>query len=376
MSTSAAAGGSTKQASEAAAAAIAAKIAAQFASGGGAMAGGLNDAAFTHDIDINDARNSYMLCKSSTRQEIQDETGASISTKGTWHPNRSKATEKDPPLYLHIMAPSKEVLDKAIAKWPEEKMPIGLDNIGNFDFRVKFIGPSGSFVKYVQQEPETRRWITGVGSNYIEQEEENESDGSLYIHITGPEDLQVGLAKVIPYDLFLIVTQTPKFSSKRSKLNYLVTHIIDTATIPFIRYSIPAWIMAQHREREEMEMDTAPLPPGDGPFAPPLPRGAHGLAAGPAEQHVAYRAACGYDVNSFQFKAWEVEQAKRVEQNYAQAGAGTGGGTGCPGYGAAGTADFSGAAGPGGGVALPPPPSPARVLRELERGGRTGENEV
>jgi len=37
-----------------------------------------------------------------------------VSTKGVWYPDRSKATEKDPPLYLHIMANSKEVLQKAI----------------------------------------------------------------------------------------------------------------------------------------------------------------------------------------------------------------------------------------------------------------------
>lgn len=168
---SAATSGSSKQASEAAAAAaaIAAKIAAQFASGGGGMGGmlGGSDAAFTHDIDINDARNRYMLCKSSTQQEIQEETGASISTKGTWIPTRSKATEKDPPLYLHIMAPTKEILEKAIQKvdellaidmgslvedkkdrgagrrkWPEEKMPVGLDSIRNFNVRAKVVGPS------------------------------------------------------------------------------------------------------------------------------------------------------------------------------------------------------------------------------------------
>lgn len=73
VSNAAAGSGSSKQASEAAAAAaaIAAKIAAQFASGGaGSMGGSLNDAAFTFDIDINDARNRYMLCKSSTQQDV------------------------------------------------------------------------------------------------------------------------------------------------------------------------------------------------------------------------------------------------------------------------------------------------------------------
>jgi hypothetical protein len=64
-----------KSASEAAlaAAAIAAKIAAQFAAGGPAMfngQGGSSDADFTHDIDINDVRNRYMLTKGSTQMEV------------------------------------------------------------------------------------------------------------------------------------------------------------------------------------------------------------------------------------------------------------------------------------------------------------------
>jgi len=120
----------------AAAAAIAAKIAAQFA--GGAMgAGGMkdpHDGDFIQDIDINDVRNRYMLTKGSTQQQvncvylcngicdfdlpssyqIHEETGASVSTKGVWYPDRSKATEKDPPLYLHIAATTPEILQQAI----------------------------------------------------------------------------------------------------------------------------------------------------------------------------------------------------------------------------------------------------------------------
>ena len=48
--------------------------------------------------------------------QIHEETGASVSTKGTWYPDRTKATEKDPPLYLHISATTKEILQKAIDK--------------------------------------------------------------------------------------------------------------------------------------------------------------------------------------------------------------------------------------------------------------------
>lgn len=63
----------SKTASEAAAAAaaIAAKIAAQFAGPSGS--GGdkdPHDADFTHDIDINDVRNRYMLTKGSTQTDV------------------------------------------------------------------------------------------------------------------------------------------------------------------------------------------------------------------------------------------------------------------------------------------------------------------
>lgn len=39
-----------------------------------------------------------------------------MSTKGVWYPDRTKATEKDPPLYLHIAATTNEILQKAIER--------------------------------------------------------------------------------------------------------------------------------------------------------------------------------------------------------------------------------------------------------------------
>lgn len=48
--------------------------------------------------------------------QIHEETGASVGTKGVWYPDRSKATEKDPALYIHISAHTKEVLQAAIDK--------------------------------------------------------------------------------------------------------------------------------------------------------------------------------------------------------------------------------------------------------------------
>ncbi|ELU44376.1 hypothetical protein AG1IA_01593 [Rhizoctonia solani AG-1 IA] len=197
----------TNKASEAATAAlIAAKIAAQYSAPGfeagassAAGSGALDhkrdpfDGPFTHDIEINDLRNRYLLTKGSTQQQvslahsIHSETDASVTTKGVWYPDKSKATEKDPPLYLHISAATQEVLNKAIEKvnelintdmgslledrkrddrgrervrlhfcvyylgrrvltelfffpahqkkWPEEKIPVGLETLRNFNVR-------------------------------------------------------------------------------------------------------------------------------------------------------------------------------------------------------------------------------------------------
>ena len=42
-----------------------------------------------------------------------------MTTKGVWYPDRTKATERDPPLYLHISAQTQEQMDKAIDKVKE-----------------------------------------------------------------------------------------------------------------------------------------------------------------------------------------------------------------------------------------------------------------
>ena len=76
--------GGTKTASEAAAAAaaIAAKIAAQFAEGGAAAVGGSKDpheGEFTHNIDINDVRNRYLLTKGSTQQQVRTSSVSALA---------------------------------------------------------------------------------------------------------------------------------------------------------------------------------------------------------------------------------------------------------------------------------------------------------
>ncbi|KAF7317881.1 KH-domain-containing protein [Mycena kentingensis (nom. inval.)] len=321
------------------AAAIASKIAAQFSELGA-------EEAFSEDIDINDVRNRYMLTKATTQQEIKEKAGGNVSTKGTWYPDRSKATERDPPLYLHVTAKSAEILKRTVdvvheyiaidmgslvedkkrekRKWPEEKLPVGLETIRNFNIRAKVVGPSGSFVKYIQQETQTRVQIKGIGSGFVDQETGRESDEPLYIHITGPEDQQVARAKVLTEDLLSVVR------SEHAKVAMSLQHEqmeLRNAQMQYAHYGALAG------------GGYGPPPDGPPPDQPPPPTdtSAPGMVNGVFDpvSFNAYWANYGYDTNSQQFKDW-------VIQNYPDA-----------------KKYYDGQAAPPSQPAPPPPPAPA-----------------
>ena len=44
--------------------------------------------------------------------------------------------------------------------------------------------PQGMFVKYIQQETNTRVQIKGLGSGFVDQETGHEHDEPMYIHVT------------------------------------------------------------------------------------------------------------------------------------------------------------------------------------------------
>ncbi|TFY80178.1 hypothetical protein EWM64_g3830, partial [Hericium alpestre] len=320
--------GKSASSAAAAAAAIAAKIAAQFngAAASGSLTPGskdLHDGDFTHDIDINDVRNRYMLTKGSTQQQIHDETGGSVSTKGVWYPDRSKATEKDPPLYLHIAATTPEVLQKAIdkvnelisidmgslvedkkdarrerRKWPEEKLPVGLESIRNFNVRAKVVGPQGMFVKYIQQETGTRVQIKGQGSG-------------------GPDEGQVARAKVLTEDLLEVVR------NEHAKVKVVVHQQQMELHQAQAQYAAYSSAMSQGYNPPPPS-GAPPPPPGDQPPPPPsdgtAPPGGSPPAASDQDAYAAYWAAYGYDVTSPQFKEWQASQMSQYAQYYAQQG--------------------------------------------------------
>jgi len=45
-------------------------------------------------------------------------------------------------------------------------------------------GFQGVFVKYIQQETQTRVQIKGIGSGFVDQETGREADEPMYIHVT------------------------------------------------------------------------------------------------------------------------------------------------------------------------------------------------
>lgn len=292
----------------------------------------------------------------------------SISTKGVWYPDRSKATEKDPPLYLHLSGSSKDQLQIAIdkindlisldlgplvedkkdrlrekRKWPEEKLPVGLETIRNFNVRAKVVGPGGMFVKYIQQETGTRVQIKGIGSGFVEQETGKESDEPMHIHITGPDEGQVARAKVLTEDLLEVVRSEHAKSQAVLVQQQMELH---QAQMQYAQYSA----MAGAYGTGPPPPDNAPPPPPPGEQPPPPPDGmvapppqppGAGAPQSATDAYAAYWAQYGYDVNSPQFKEWAASQQAQYGQYWAQQG-------------------YSPSAGvPGGGPTAPSAPAPS-----------------
>ncbi|KIV77481.1 hypothetical protein PV11_09271 [Exophiala sideris] len=194
------------------------------------------DGDYIKDIEINDLRNRYTLTKGSTQKMIKDETGADVTTRGSYYPDKSMATAVNPPLYLHVTSTSKAGLEKAIEKidelmkqdlpnlvderrfrrrepeqverdefgrrkWPEERIPLDMENIPGFNLRAQVVGQGGAYVKHIQQETGCRVQIKGRGSGFMEHSTGQEADEPMYLHVAGPQPPQVQKAKELCEDL-------------------------------------------------------------------------------------------------------------------------------------------------------------------------------
>ncbi|KAF1347834.1 hypothetical protein BDV97DRAFT_298813 [Delphinella strobiligena] len=194
------------------------------------------DGDYIRDIEVNDLRNRYTLTKGSTQKMIKEKTGADVTTRGNYYPDKSMATAANPPLYLHVTSTTRDGLEKAVAeinemmkqelpnlvderrfrrrepeqverdalgrrKWPEEKIPVDLEPIPGFNLRAQVVGQGGSYVKHIQQETRCRVQIKGRGSGFMEHDTGRESDEQMYLHVAGPDPNEVQRAKDLCLDL-------------------------------------------------------------------------------------------------------------------------------------------------------------------------------
>ncbi|KZL79840.1 kh domain-containing protein, partial [Colletotrichum incanum] len=213
------------------------------------------DGDYIKDIEVNDLRNRYLLTKGSTQKMIKEETGADVTTRGNYYPDKSMATAANPPLYLHVTSTSKTGLEQAVAKieelmkqelpalvderrfrrrdqeqverdeygrrkWPEEKIPIGLESVPGFNLRAQVVGHGGAYVKHIQQETQCRVQIKGRGSGYLEAATNRESDEDMYLHVAGPDPKMVEKAKELCEDLIANVKEQYEEFKSRPPRNY------------------------------------------------------------------------------------------------------------------------------------------------------------
>ncbi|KAI9797788.1 MAG: hypothetical protein M1833_005291 [Piccolia ochrophora] len=214
------------------------------------------DGDYIKDIEVNDLRNRYTLTKGSTQKMIKEETGADVTTRGSYYPDKSMASPSNPPLYLHITSTSKDGLEQAIAKveelmkqelpnlvderrfrrrepeqverdefgrrkWPEERIPIDLEPVQGFNLRAQVVGHGGAYVKHIQQETRCRVQIKGRGSGFMEHGTGQESDEPMYLHVAGPDPKEVQHAKELCEDLLGNVKQQyEQFKERPPQQNY------------------------------------------------------------------------------------------------------------------------------------------------------------
>ncbi|GAA5967464.1 hypothetical protein JCM8115_000798 [Rhodotorula mucilaginosa] len=329
---------------------------------------------FVEDIEINDLRNRYLLTKGPTQQQILADTGANVLTRGVWYPDKSMATEKDPPLYLHIAGDTEEKLAAGVKavralidqdlnllaggprgpggphgpggrqgsdgpggdrdsgygqrrRWPEEKLPIELEPLRNFNVRAKVVGPGGMFVKYIQNETGTRVQIKGLGSGYIETDTGRESDEPMHISVAGPEPQQIEKALELAKDLLQVIREKHAEAMQQGPPQHFHGGHGGGGFVPTgpngyggggpQRYggggppAGPGMGMGMEQQQQNPYQYqanqyaspglTAPLPPGE---APPPPPGGEGAGAGAGAAAAPAGGAAASGMSNEQYMAW------------------------------------------------------------------------
>eukprot|EP01100_Stratorugosa_tubuloviscum_P011514 TRINITY_DN514_c0_g1_i1.p1 TRINITY_DN514_c0_g1~~TRINITY_DN514_c0_g1_i1.p1 ORF type:complete len:592 (+),score=275.51 TRINITY_DN514_c0_g1_i1:26-1801(+) len=162
------------------------------------------------EISINDSPARILLTKGMLHQEIKQETGAAIVTRGRYVPPGEQPPPGEKPLYLYISSTNRESLEKAVRKVEEiianngvvtntttttvngintiippmkqiitkigkifiQKCYIGIEiaeaKILNFNLIGKLLGPKGQFVKHINAQTTAKLILRGKGSTFVD----------------------------------------------------------------------------------------------------------------------------------------------------------------------------------------------------------------
>ncbi|ELR19073.1 KH domain containing protein [Acanthamoeba castellanii str. Neff] len=178
------------------------------------------------EVEINNCPPAvrYLLTKGVTHQEIQQQTGATVISRGRFRPPHEAdlpvTSPADRPLYLHVSAATQQEVDNAVSKINtlmkgeispfrssrEEqtaKVFVGIDLAEarrmNFNYVGKIIGPKGAYVKHIEAQSRARVQLKGRRSDNPAEQPEDEEEMHLLIIASNKQALES--AKKLSEDL-------------------------------------------------------------------------------------------------------------------------------------------------------------------------------
>ncbi|EAQ83911.1 hypothetical protein CHGG_10315 [Chaetomium globosum CBS 148.51] len=263
----------------------------------------ISDGDYIKDIEVNDLRNRYLLTKGSTQKMIKEETGADVTTRGNYYPDKNMAT------------PAR--------KWPEEKIPINLESVPGFNLRAQVVGHGGAYVKHIQQETTCRVQIKGRGSGYMEASTGRESDEDM-----GPDPEKVQKAKELCEDLLANVREQYEEFKSRPPRNYGGGGGGGGYGGRGGGDSYQGYNRDSHHQNSSHSYSNSPAPGAGASATPPTSTGTPTSAADYAAQYAQYYGTAdpyaaygGYQAYVQMYQQWAAAQAGQAGQASAAPGA-------------------------------------------------------